>query len=518
MKTGILYTDEENVLGVNVSEEGKKYKISDTFSDLKLQNIKKPVIGLPFDKFIVKTVKLPKLSKDELKKAIELQEEFVLGEKGFSEYMLNSTVVPYKNGNMLFIVATYIPEIFQKIKSSIVVPVQIGLYAYAYREKLISNKKVLMLVYIGKEYTHLVVVNELNIVFMRTFTSKSDINSEIRLSEQAVYLQQERFFLNIDEYIIFAEDDTNKSKIEIDNANIRRVDISKNYHDGHNLTIQIGLSFYSHSSKYLSGWNIAKKPLTTSESFRRSLFWVVPILLLFLPVYYYADYYNDQKRIAVLEDEIAQFSGPVAQVEKVSRKLRIVEDVIKKYGTPTLAYAKFKHLLKIINDSRPKNLWLTNISGKVTADTILTGFAQDFSEISSFIKDLNKSNFIKTVNLNYSNASNSGKINFQLTIRLNSNNNFILEKVKDNITGGIATNENKNNVDNQKLNDDKNNHKKDEEKNSILDKFNVEAKGNTNNLNDKTNSKTASLKTIPDNLKELSKNKVQETNVQEKKE
>jgi Tfp pilus assembly protein PilN len=433
LRTGVLYNNDDEIQGVNVVEEGKKGRIADTFSDLKaLQNVKKPIIGLPFDKFITKTVKLPKLSKDELKNAVELQEQFILGEAGYNQYLLNSILLPQNNGYLLFIVAADVPEELKKLKSSVIVPAQLGLYAYAYKEKLLDHKKSVMLVSIGSEYTYLLVINDLNIVFMRTFTSKSDINSEIRLSEQAVYLQQERFFLTIDEYIIFSSDDIVKNKINIsEDANVRWIDVSVYNQSGKESIIPLGLSFFHHAAKHLSGWNVAKKPLTTTESLKRSLYWIAPILLLFLPVYYYADYYNDQRAIGTIKSEIAQYADPVKRVDMLSEKLRTAESILKAYAGPCLAYAKFDNLLSTINKSRPKNLWLTNISGKVTGDIIITGFAGTFSEISSLINKLNESKLIGNINLNYSNASTAGKVNYQLTVKLTPSNDFVFDDLQE---------------------------------------------------------------------------------------
>jgi Tfp pilus assembly protein PilN len=483
LKTGVLYISDDDIQGVNVVEEGKKFKITDTFSDLKgLLNTKKPIIGLPFEKFITKTVKLPKLTKDELKNAVELQEQFILGESGYNQYLLNSTLIQQSNGYMLFIVAADVPEDLKKLKSSVIIPAQLGLYAYAYKEKLIDHKKSIMLVYAGSEYTHLLVISELNIVFMRTFTSKSDINSEIRLSEQAVYLQQERFFLAIDEYIVFSNNDNFKKKLNIsDDAVVRWIDTSVYNQPEKELIIPLGLSFFQNSAKHLVGWNVAKKPLTTTESLKRSLYWIAPILLLFLPVYYYADYYNDQKIIGNIKSEIAQYSESANKVDMLAEKLRKIEDILLEYAGPCLAYAKFDYLLRTINSSRPKNLWLTNISGKVTGDIIITGFAGTFSEISFLINKLNESELIKNVNLNYSNASNAGKVNFQLTVRLNPNNEFVLDDLKE-LANNLEDDNKKPSLEKQNVTVDKN----------IKDSSGT--KKEVNNFSNKFNSKNGKVK------------------------
>ena len=432
MKTGVLYTNDDKIRGVNVTEEGKTFKVNEYFSDLEfLRKTKNPVIGLPFDKFITKTVKLPKLSKDELKNAIELQEQFIQGEEDHKQYMLNTTVLPQSSGYLLFIVAAYVPEEFKSLKSSVIVPAQLGLYAFANKEKLIDHKKSVMLVYVGFEYTHLIITNELTVVFMRTFTSKSDLNSEMRLSEQAVYLQSERCFLNIDEYIIFYNDGNIKKKLNVaDGANVRWIDVLKYKHLGEEMIIPLGLSFYHYSAKLLAGWNIAKKPLSVVDSLRRSLYWLVPVLLLFLPVYYYADYYSDQTKIRALKNEIIQISGQAGNVDIISEKVREAKKILKDYAGPCLGYAKFDHLLSFIDNSRPMNLWLTNISGKIGGGIVVTGFAGSFFEINALINKLNDAEFIKNLNLNYSNASSAGKVNFQLTMELDSSYDFISEKAE----------------------------------------------------------------------------------------
>ena len=433
MKTGVYYTKQDAILGVGIVEENKEYKIKNTFNAFKdLQNVKAPVIGFPFDHFIAKTVKLPKLGKDELKKTIELQVEFLLGEDAYTTYSVNTKLLPQSTGYILFIIAATIPEELSKIKKTVILPDSLGLYCYANNEKIIDPKKTIMLIYVNKESIHLIVVVEQSIAFIRTFSTKSDISSEIKLSEQAVYMQPERCFVKIDEYAVFYSDEAVKKEFPfVDEANVRWENISKYIVNGKNYFLSVGLALYDHSSKTLNYWNIAKKPPTTIESLKRSMFWLLPVLIVFLPLYYYGDYYKDQKQLNILQGEISQISEQVSDVDSLSRQVSNATTLLKAYAGPCLEYAKFYNILVLINKYRPDNLWLTNISGKVSGELVITGFSKNFSEISTFIKKLNTSEFIENLNLNYSNASSAGKVNFQMTIKLVDSYDFIVDEMKD---------------------------------------------------------------------------------------
>ena len=215
MKTGFIYTNQDELLGVNVSEDGKAVKVNNSYyNNIELNSVKAPVVGYSFDMFITKTVKMPKLSKDELKKTVELQIEFLLGENAYSKYLINTKLISSSTGNTLFIVAGKIPEDAKKLRKSTILPSSLGMLSFAVKEKLINEKKSTMLIHAGADYTNLVVITDKEIVFMRTFSSQSDLNSEIRLSRQAVYLQAERCFIEIDEYVVFYLDDKIKKELQ----------------------------------------------------------------------------------------------------------------------------------------------------------------------------------------------------------------------------------------------------------------------------------------------------------------
>ena len=295
--------------------------------------------------------------------------------------------------------------------------------------------KIFCYFFVGIEKTYLIVIQKLKIVFVRIFSSSGDLAAEIKLSEQAVYMQNERCFLDIQEYVIFTYDDSNKEKFEFaTEKKVQWVDVAKykdsdNQNDG--LFLATGLGMYHSSCKALACWNVAKKPLTRQESFKRSVCWIVPILILFLPLYYYADYYRNQSIIRGIESEIGLMASQVSMVNTLSKELIRAKNVSDDYAGPCLEYAKFYEMLMMINENRPKNLWLSSIAGKIDKEIIVTGYAQDFADISTLIRKLDMSEFIESLNLNYSNESSLGKVSYQLTININSRNEFILGKKDD---------------------------------------------------------------------------------------
>ncbi|MCF7791060.1 MAG: PilN domain-containing protein [Victivallales bacterium] len=433
MKTGLLYNSNDTKIGVKVSEKGKKLNIESYFSDSKeLLNVKKPVIGLPFEFFITKSVKIPKVSREELKKTEELQVKFLLGENAYNTHMINTEILEHGNSYILFIVAAEVPEEFQKVKNAVIVPGILGIFAFANKEKMFDSTETVMLIYITKDYTRLIVVNEGSIAFMRSFPAGSDINSEIKLSEQLVYRKPERSFFKIKKLIVFYTDE--KIKKVINRKKTEEIiwhNVSDFIKNGQNCFLSYGLSLYDYSEKKISEWNVGEKPPSITDSLRRAMFWLVPVFIIFLPLYYYGDYYQDIKKIQTIEGEVKLLSKKTMELDSLIQKISKAENLISKYAEPLLRYAKLYNAVYLINKYRPDNLRLTNLTGKSDEEFTLTGYADNFSQISDLIKKLNTSKFFDTLNLNYSNTSSKNKVNFQMTMQLAPGFDFLFTENKN---------------------------------------------------------------------------------------
>ena len=235
-------------------------------------------------------------------------------------------------------------------------------------------------------------------------------------------------------------------------------DISEYTIDEKDYFLPVGLSLYSHAENVLKYWNIAKKPPTTVESLRRSLFFLVPVFLIFLPVYYYADFYQDQQKIDNIENDINRYSAQLRKINVLTQRVAQMRSLMLEFAEPCLEYAKFYNVLSLINEYRAKELWLTNISGKVSGELVITGYSQNFKDISIFIKKLDSDKFVKRLNLNYSSAASSGKVSFQMTLHLTSDFVYLFTEDDKDFDKKIEKNQNIITGDAKKLknNNDKN--------------------------------------------------------------
>ena len=102
-------------------------------------------------------------------------------------------------------------------------------------------------------------------------------------------------------------------------------------------------------------------------------------------------------------------------------------------GDPSLNFARVNKLFNVINGCRSEHLWLTTLSGKVDGVIVITGFATSYSDITSFIKNFESSNFIHNINLNYTNESSDRGVGFQMTFELEKGYDFILKPIANDI-------------------------------------------------------------------------------------
>ena len=100
---------------------------------------------------------------------------------------------------------------------------------------------------------------------------------------------------------------------------------------------------------------------------------------------------------------------------------------MNKIGEPLLNFAKINKLFNVINSCRSDSDWLTSISGNVNGMIVISGFAQSYSDITNFIKNMEASKFIRSINLNYSNEAAGENVSFQMTFKLEKGYSFIFD-------------------------------------------------------------------------------------------
>lgn len=421
MSVGISF--DKQFIGVSIIESGSNFQIKNIFSDQQDSNIKQPVIGLPIQNFTIKNIFLPNVSKAELENTIKLQKEYNFGKNEAVEFKVNHAIKKTSTGYLLLLISGHGLD-SKKNKPKAVIPEPLALYSIARLEKLIDDKQNYMLLYFKGEEIILLVTMGYEVVFMRSFHKNSNLATEIKLSAQAVYLQYERFILNVNKFVIFSQNELDKKTIQNILPNSEMVWINIEKYQGPNKTdlfIPIGLALFNNHLKSYSYWNVAKPPLSKTESLKKFLRIGVIIALVMFPLFLYMNYYSSVFQINKLKKNLRKSSNQLNEINSIEQKLAQISNFMKLAGNPVLTYTNFYELLNIIDKSRTDDIKLASVTGKPSDEIVVSGFTNSFSNISLFIKNLNASRLIKTLSLNYSSESGElGKnVAFQLTLKIN---------------------------------------------------------------------------------------------------
>ena len=324
MAIGILQ-EEKNIL-VEIKEDNGSVVIDRTYIMESSSGCRDSVIGLPLENFIIKNLYLPNVTKKELPEAIELQMEFNIPNYK-TDYDTNYVIKPFKAGYILHIVAAKKDSYDKKVKA--VIPALLGVYAFAAHMKLFSEDSNTLLLYIDKKHCSFLTLKGDDVVFMRNAPREQiqHISSMIRLSSQAVFSQVEREFIDINKIIVFSEDSKDKDLVSnalTDAREVDWIDISKYRSEKEeigNLFLPVGLALFDKQNKIISGWSVSRKPPGLRQSLKRVLFLIVPILIIFLPLYNYAQYYSKTSKVKAIEERINKFSVKLGGVDELGDKI-----------------------------------------------------------------------------------------------------------------------------------------------------------------------------------------------------
>ena len=444
MDTGILQK-EKKALGVEIKESNGSVSIERSFNVESPVGYKGAVVGLPLENFIIKNLYLPDLSKKELSKTVELQMEFNIPNYKV-DYNASYIAKESKSGFILQIIAAK-KSLCDK-KSKIIIPSLLGMYAFAVYKKLLIKDSNALLIHIDKEQCSIVTLKNNEIVFMRSVALDrvTNFSSTVKLSSQAVFLQLERQFIDINKIVVFSADKKDKDLIvnSVDNnEEVVWVDIAEyTSKEKGDLFLSTGLALFKKQYKSMMGWSISEKPLGARDSIKRMLIFTVPLIIIFLPIYYYGQYYAKSLEISRIQHTINKFSDQLGGFSDFENQASQEKAYMEAIGNPSLNFARVDELFKVINLCRSRTLWLTSISGKVDDVIVISGFAQSYADITSFIKNLEASTFIRNINLNYTSESSGRNVGFQMTFELDKGYDFILRpdsEIKQKIISNKAT-------------------------------------------------------------------------------
>ena len=429
MPVGILQKEKTTV--VEIKESGDSVIVDKSFTAKDGTDCKNAVVGLPLDSFIIKNLYLPNVSKKELQNTIDLQLEFYIPNH-LKEYDTSYLAESYSSGYLLTILASKKSEEIDKAKA--VVPVPLGLYSFAAHQKLIGYKTNMLLIYVdGKKITS-VTLEDGKPVFMREYPLETtETKQRIQLSSQAVFLQPVRHFIDIDKIVVFTTSES-YSKLVVEavgkESEVQWFDTSEyDSKETGSLFLPVGLALFHKQIKTMSGWSVSDKPPGTRESIKRILIFLVPLLIVFLPIYNYAEYYAISSKVKSIQAELDQFSVQLGNINELDLKVAREKAYMSTIGDPSLNLARINKLFNVIDTCRPDNLWLSSLSGKVNGLIVISGFAQSYSNITNFIKNLETFPFVQNTNLNYSNETSGEGVSFQMNFQLVEGYDFILDAV-----------------------------------------------------------------------------------------
>ncbi len=433
MSVGVLQKEKTTV--VEVKESSGSITIEKSYiSDNESLDYKNVAVGLPLDDFIIKNLYLPNVSKKELQKTVDLQLEFHVPNHE-ADFYTGYITKACKSGYLLLILAVKKSVDYKKAKA--IIPAPVGLFAYAVHQKLFEKDENVLLVYINNGAVTTVTVQNGELVFMREFLMENNdkIKQRIQLSSQAVYLQHDRHFIDLNKVVVISSDEKHKDIIveTVDETiDVQWINNSSFENEAAgNLLLNSGIALFYSKNKAMSGWSVAKKPPGARESLKRVLIFAIPVLIIFLPLYYYAGYYSNNSKIKSIQARIDQYNLQLGNVEVISGRVAQGKAYMEEIGGPTLNFARIDKLFNVIDECRSDNLWIVSISGKIGGLFVINGLANSYKDITDFIKNLETSNFIEDINLNYTNEASGSNVNYQLTLRLSTDNYFILKPEAD---------------------------------------------------------------------------------------
>jgi len=386
------------------------------------------IIGIPFDRFFIKTVPLPIMEKAKLQEAVNLQISFHLPYDEKSAHITHQ-IQKRKKDQALVIVAT--PKIReQKVKA--VFPIPIALAGLGIQFDFLKADKSTLVVCITNDHVHTLTLKGFKVMFMRTFPRDNMGNGDtkglvrdLRLSCQEVYFQEERHSIKPDQTIVFAKENNELEDFLVNQyfGELRWVPPEKCIKSNvkaaemENLFVPCGLAALHKHLKKFKGWNVNHTEIDYLASIKRGILYTIPLWPLFLLLYYYGDISSINRKIDALEGKKRALAPKYRQVIDVEENVTIMENFMSDSGMGAKTPGMWFDLIALLEKQRPENLWINTISGKAYNVCIANGKTKSYPKVTKFIKNLDASGEFDDLQLVYTQKTEKD-VDFQISFKI----------------------------------------------------------------------------------------------------
>jgi hypothetical protein len=416
--------------GVEVTVAGKMLQVKRTFAAApESVDTSKSVVGFPVSQFFIKSVLIPcaALGKKELENAVKMQTAFHLPYEESSAFVRQQVKELSRNHGILL---AALPR--KKLsRPCAVLPDALGLYALAFLQELLAPGKKVLLVHVDQDEVTTVAVEGHAIVFMRQFPEE-DLLTELRLSTQSVYLQEERSFLEPESVVLFSEDAGGAERLtgiyagtvtQLRPSQLLQGNIKKGTEAA--FLIPAGLALCGtllgllHSQrKNIGSWNVFGNELHFRQRLQKGLLWSLPLWPLFLVLYLYADLHAQTSRLAGVQGRMHALSGKYQAAVDLEEELVAKEEFFKTFGPVMQSPESWFRLLDLLSKSRPSGVYLTGISGKTAGAVLVSGKAPDYPDVTDYMTKLSASGDFDNLMLVYTQGRADEEVDFQLSFRM----------------------------------------------------------------------------------------------------
>lgn len=425
MPTGMLFKD-GRVRGVSLLFSNKSFSIGQTFEGTSLAAAKNAVVGLPVNKFHIKNVSLPSaLSKKEVLDAVKVQIKFQLP-YAESTASTNHQLKDHLKSRSLLITATP-KENFHK--PAAIVPETLALFALAHFKGLLAPGKKCLLLHTDQYESLSLMVDGFEIVFMRRF-SPDDLPGELRLSAQAVYLQEERTLLEVDRVILFSESGAEEESLKglltaeivtLKPSELLTGNIAKGSEDRFLIPAGLALSarlfrpLFNPQLKQLRVWNVHHGEAQYRKSLIKGLRYTLPVWPLFLTAYFYAELLTYDSNLAGIEGRITALTPKYREALSLDKEAGLLDEFLRSTGEDLKTPGSWFETLHTLSSSRPSGLWLTGISGKTAGTVLVSGKSPSYPLVTDYLKRLSASGHFQGLNLLFTQGGEGQGVDFQLS-------------------------------------------------------------------------------------------------------
>ena len=376
------------------------------------KRLDRAVLGLPLFSFEIEGRSLPEMSKGALDKVLKLQRAHA----GTGVHVSQRAVKDRKGWKVLQVLTSEVPE----TKARGIVPEPLALFALAEQASLLEEGKRTLVISGWKEEVQTLMLDGRDVVFMRTLKQPGHRLGTLRLSSQAVYLQDERQFLDVDRIYLLGDCETQLhaiSQVFAGQACPPVITCGSSKMTYHGDPIALGLALLDLRDPAVRGWNVARNSTQGGASLKRLVTITLPLLFLVLIANSVAEYRMRESELAGITGKLAALEPRFQQQGIMERNVTKVQELLNDSGAEYLSPEAWFDTFEALGELRPDGLKVSSIAGKTYDAVIVNGYAEQYEEVSRFLSDLEQDERFENATLVHTNTR-SGNVTFQLRLKM----------------------------------------------------------------------------------------------------